>query len=394
MKITGIDIYIYKFDQHYRLRGVEEAPGRLPGTDYFFEPYWRQAYSRKVEACLIKISVDSGIVGWGEAQAPLLPETAASIVHNLVGPFLLGKNPLAREWIYDQLYHLMNVRGHGSGFMLDAVAGVDIALWDIAGKHYGAPLYELLGGPFETRLPAYVSGLRQPTLEEQCSAAREYVDQGYDGIKLFLGHGLEEDIETARAIRRAAGPTTRLLSDLLWRYRVDEALRLGRVLDQEAFAWLEAPLAPEDLAGHTRLVQALDVPVAVGEALRTAYEFMPWFENQAVEIAQPDVVRTGLTGARKIAALAEAHRLPVAPHVGVCSGIGMAATWQFAAAIPNFLIQEFQLELTRNANLILKTPLKAEEGRLLVSSIPGLGVEVDERAILDHSTDHWRIEAE
>ena len=160
MKITQVDIYIYKLDQHYRLRGVDETPGLLPGTDYFVEPFWRQTYSQKVESCLVKITTSDGISGWGEAQSPLLPETAGTIIQKLVGPFLLGKNPLRREWIYDQLYHLNNVRGHGSGFMMDAIAAVDIALWDIAGKHFQSPVCELMGGPFTHTLKAYISGLR------------------------------------------------------------------------------------------------------------------------------------------------------------------------------------------------------------------------------------------
>jgi L-alanine-DL-glutamate epimerase-like enolase superfamily enzyme len=360
----------------------------LPGTDYFFEPHWRQAYSQKVEACLLKLTTDNGLVGWGEAQAPILPETAASIIKNLVGPFLLGKDPLRRAWIYDQLYHINNIRGHGSGFMLDAIAAADIALWDLAGKHYNAPICELMGGPFTNELTAYISGLRQPTLEEQCQAARQYMAEGYAGIKLFPGENIEN---TIREVRKAAGPDARLYCDLLWRCRLDEALRLGRLLDAEKYEFFEAPLPPEDIAGHRRLVQSLDTPIAIGETLRTAYEFQSWFDNGALGVAQPDVVRAGLTAALKISALAEARRIPVAPHVGVCTGIGMAATWQLAAAVPNFLIQEFQLELAIRANTILKTPLEWHGGKLIVPTRPGIGVEIDEDALSDVIVEQWTV---
>ena len=391
MKITQVDIYIYKLDQHYQLRGVKETPGLLPGTDYFFEPHWRQAYSRKVESCLIKLTTDTGLIGWGEAQAPLLPATAGSILKNLIGPFLLGQNPLRRSWIYDQLYHVNNIRGHGTGFMLDAIAATDTALWDLAGRHYNAPICELAGGPFTTELTAYVSGLRQPTLEEQCKAASHYMDEGYAGIKLFPGDNIEQ---TVREVRKAAGPDARLFCDLLWQCRTEEALRLGRVLDTEGYEFLEAPIQPEDTEGHQKLVQALDIPIAIGEALRTAYEFQTWFDNRALEVAQPDVVRMGLTSAFKVSALAEARRVPVAPHVGVCTGIGMAATWQYAAAIPNFHIQEFQLELTQRANTILTTPLETQNGKLLVPQRPGIGVDIDEKALAEVTADHWTIKNE
>lgn len=393
MKISRIDIHVYKYDQHYRLRGPEETPGRLPGTDYFFEPHWRQAYSRQIESCLLKITTDSGLSGWGEAQAPLLPGTTGTVVRDLFGPFLLGENPLSREVIYDRLYHMNNVRGHGGGFVVDAMAGIDMALWDIAGKHFGAPVCELLGGPFTGTLKAYVSGLRQPTVEAQLQAALAFKEQGFGGIKLFLGQGLRADTDTVRRVRDHVGADFSLFGDALWRYQVGDALRLGRVLEALGFQWLEAPLAPEDLAGHRELALALDLPIAVGEALRTNYEFLPWLETpRALDVVQPDVLRTGITGACKIAAAAEARRLPVAPHVGMCTGIGIAATWQFAAAIPSFLIQEFQLELTQNANRHLRTPLETKDGRLLVPSLPGLGIEVDEESIRQSTTSHWTVE--
>jgi len=300
----------------------------------------------------------------------------------------LGKDPLRRTWIYDQLYHINNIRGHGTGFMLDAIAAADIALWDLAGKHYNAPVCELMGGPFTHELTAYISGLRQPTLKEQCQAASQYMAEGYAGIKLFPGDNIEN---TIREVRKAAGPQARLYCDLLWRCRLDEALRLGRVLDAEGYEFFEAPLPPEDIAGHQKLVQALDIPIAIGEPLRTVYEFQSWFDHAALGVAQPDVVRTGLTSALKISALAEARRIPVAPHVGVCTGIGMAATWQLAAAVPNFLIQEFQFELAKRANTILKTPLEWKNGKLIVPMRPGIGVEINENALTNVIAEQWTI---
>jgi len=388
MKIKKVEIIIYKLDQHYQVRGSDETPGLLPGTDYFFEPYWRQAYSRKVESCVVKITTDTGISGWGEAQSPILPESPASIIQHLVGPYLLGKDPTQRARIADELYHINNIRGHESGFTVDALAAVDTALWDITGKHYGVPIYELLGGPIRTELPAYVSGLRQPTLDAQAEAARGYIDEGFAGIKLFLGHGLASDRATVERIRESVDADTRLFADVLWRYRVDESMRLGRLLDRLDYEFFEAPLAPEDLAGHRQLVQSLDLSIAVGEALRTPWEFAPWIaEPRALGVAQPDVVRCGITNAVKISHLCEAHRIPIAPHVGVCTGVGMAATWQYAAAIPNFLIQEYQLQLCERANTILSTPLKARDGKLIVPNLPGIGVEVNEEALAE-VTDH------
>lgn len=390
LQIRSVEIFVYKDDQHYRLSGTADTPGLIPGTDYFRPPTWRQSYSRRVESCLIKISTDNGITGWGEAQSPLLPETPASIIRHLLGPYLLGQNPLERVRIVDDAYHLNNVRGHGTGFMVDAISGIDLALWDIAGKHYGASVCELLGGPVRRRLPTYVSGLRQPTLEEQCTAARRYVDEGFAGIKLFLGYGVAEDTEVIRSVRKAV-PGARLFCDLLWRYSVGEAIRIARVLESEGYEWLEAPVSHENMDGHRRLVNAVDIPIAAGEALRTPHEFQAWFESGAIEVAQPDVGRTGLTSGMKIAGMAESRSIPVAPHVGVCSGIAMAATLQFAAAIPNLSIQENQLELLHRTNRILDPPLAVEDGELLVPDGAGLGVVVDEDMVRGTSSDHFEV---
>ncbi|HCP99957.1 MAG TPA: mandelate racemase/muconate lactonizing enzyme family protein, partial [Candidatus Latescibacteria bacterium] len=157
------------------------------------------------------------------------------------------------------------------------------------------------------------------------------------------------------------------------------------------YSWLEAPTAPEDLAGHKKIGEALDVPIAIGEPLRTVYEFLPWFEQRLLGIAQPDVMRTGLTAAKKIAAMAEAFRVPVAPHVGMCTGIGMAATLQFAAAIPNFLIQEYQLNLMTGANRTLSKPIEVKDGMVIPPSGPGLGVDIEFSAIEECTTAYWSI---
>ena len=392
MYIEKIDIYIYKHDHHYMLRGLEDTPNKIPGTDYFFEPHWRQSYSQLSEACLVKLTTDTGIEGWGEAQAPLMPEMAGTLIHKLFGPYIKGQNPLERERLYDAMYHINNIRGHGSGYTLDAIAAIDIALWDIAGKSYGIPVFELMGGPCNgIALDAYVSGLRQPTLEEKCEAARQFVQEGFQAIKLFLGDDFPTDIHILRSIRKAVGPDVMLFCDLLWRYRVDEVIRIGRVLDELKYSWLEAPTAPEDLAGHKLIRDALDVPIAIGEPLRTTFEFLPWFEQRLLKIAQPDVMRTGLTAAKKIGALAEAFRIPIAPHVGMCTGIGMAATLQFAAAIPNFLIQEYQLNLMTGANRTLTRPIEVKDGKVIVPSGPGLGVEIETSTIEASTTAHWSV---
>ena len=171
----------------------------------------------------------------------------------------------------------------------------------------------------------------------------------------------------------------------------DGALRIGLALDEINGSFLEAPLGYEDLEGHRDLGTRIQIRVAGGENLRSVQQFMPWLQTRALRIAQPDVVRCGVTAVRRIAGFAQALNVPVALHIGVCTGIGMAATWQVAASLPNFLVQEHQFDLFETANRFLEKPLVAERGQLVVPAGPGLGVRVRENEVLRHAVEHWTV---
>lgn len=385
MKIGRVEAFVLKLDKHYQIRGHQETPNRIPETDYYFEPEHRHVYSRKLETCLVKITSDTELVGWGEANAPITPETPASIITNLLGPALLGKDPRAVEHHYETLTHMMHVRGHGTGFMIDAIAAIDTALWDLKGQEARVPIHELLGSAQRKMLPAYVSGLRAPTLETRCKAAQQCQEEGFHGIKVFLGSTLTEDIQEIEALRKAVGPEYPIYVDALWKYSLPEAMQLGRSLDEHSVAWLEAPLGPFDLSGHTQLAAAIDTRIAVGEGMRSVAEFQPWFEAGALDVAQPDVTRCGITEAKRIAALAAEFGRPVAYHLGVGTAVGMAATWHLAATTPNLEVQEYQHQLAETANQILMSPLSVVQGELVVPSENGLGIQVRETSSFSRS---------
>lgn len=391
MIVEQADIYVVKVRKHYRVGGHEDAPNRLPGTDYYFEPQWRQAYSRITESCLIRLTASNGIAGWGEAQAPLLPETPASILVRLLAPMVIGTPALACESAYERLYHAMLVRGHNASYQLDAIGAIDTALHDIRGQKWNAPVCELLGGPFRERLPAYLSGLRRPTREQRLDLAKQTVGNGLVGVKLFLGQPDSDSLDELRAVRSAIGPDAMLAVDCIHGADWDGAMRVGQVLDDLNASFLEAPLGIEDLDGHRELGSRIRTRIAGGENLRSVHQYMPWLQSRALRVAQPDVVRCGVTAARRIAALAHAFHLPAALHVGVCTGVGMAATWQVAASLPNFLVQEHQLDLFETANQFLSTRLTTESGQLVVPAGAGLGVRISEEAVLRHAVEHWTV---
>lgn len=391
-KVQRIDVFPLRIPHHYKVGGHTEAPGRLPGTDYYIEPQWVHAYSSVTESCLVKITADDGSFGWGEVQAPLTPQTPCTLITTLLGPALLGQDALATTVLYDRLYHLMLARGHVGSFLIDAVAGLDTALWDLKARKYGVPLYELLGGPFRLKMPAYVSGLRVKTLDDRVAAAKNFMNQGYAGVKIFTGasgRALETEL---RALRDAVGPEAFFALDAICRLDVSKAVATGRVLDDIGASYFEAPLNAEDVEGHAALARAISTPVAVGETLRTSRQFEPWLTGRALAIAQPDIMRTGITGTLRIAAIADAHHVPVSLHTGVCTGVGMAATWQVAAALPGDLPQEHQHDLFTAVGRVLKTPLQQEDAQLVVPSRPGIGVEVDEQAVQGFATAHWVVD--
>jgi galactonate dehydratase len=276
------------------------------------------------------------------------------------------------------MYETMRVRGHWTSYHVDAIAGLDTALWDLRGKASGLSVSEVLGGRYRETLPCYVSGLRRKSADERIAEARDYRARGIAGIKLFLGYGLRSDTAEVEALRDAVGPEMRLMADGLWRCDFSEAVKFGRVCERLDVDFFEAPLAPEDIQGHARLARELDVAIAVGEPLRTRFQFMDWLLADALDICQPDVMRNGITESYKIAAVAEAMNKPVAFHTGCVTAIGMAATFHLAAACPNFYIQEFQPVMFETFNPWLIEPLSFRNGEIVVPVGPGLGIEIDE----------------
>ncbi|WP_028923331.1 mandelate racemase/muconate lactonizing enzyme family protein [Pseudonocardia acaciae] len=341
---------------------------------------WRSLYSARYETMLVRVTTEDGVSGWGEALAPVGPEVPAAIVDRLLAGWLVGRDPRGVRPLWHGLRDLMRERGHLVGHQADALAAVDIALWDLNGRLAGLPVAALLGGAFRTRVPAYVSGLPAPGDDARAALARSWASKGATAVKLHLGHGVDADLATVDAVREAA-PGLAVAVDAHWAYRLDQALRLGRELSARHCLFLEAPLAPEDLAGHAELAGRIETPVAVGEALRNRFEFAEWLRVRAMRVAQPDVARTGITEALAVAELAGAHHVPVAPHHSVGLGVSLAAGIHLAAAVEDCPFLEFQPDTIDVAQRILRTPLDAGPAGFGLPDGPGLGIEVDRELV-------------
>lgn len=375
MQITAVDTFVLTIDA-----GESYQQAAAGSTGYTVSPPWRSLYSPRFESLLVRVEAADGTVGWGECLAPVGPEIPAAIVNRLLAPTLIGQDANTPRPTWTALRNLMRERGHLVGHQADALAAVDIALWDLAGRLAGRSVCDLVGGAFRRTLPTYLSGLPGSSDAERAALAREWADRGVRTVKLHLGHGVTSDLATVDAIR-AAAPELRIALDAHWVYGLHDALALAHGLAERGVWFLEAPLEVEDLTGHSELAARSPLPIAVGEALRNRYEFSQWLDARAMALAQPDVGRTGVTEALAIAEVAAARHVPVAPHHSTGLGVVLAAGLQVAAAVEQLAIFEYQATSTEVGAQILRNPITMTASTFTCPDGPGLGVDVDEDAV-------------
>ena len=361
------------------------------------EPFaFSQGWVRQRSATLVEVITDAGISGWGEAFAQGLepPEIAATVIDKALRPLLMGADPLDIEVLWHRMYHATRDYGR-KGSVVSGISAIDIALWDIAGKHYQVPIHRLLGGAFRTKVQPYATGFYrikgQGEAKRLAEEAIRHFEAGFSLMKVKLGYGVDDDIACMKEIGRAIqGRPITLMVDTNHAYGRGEALRLGRALEEHDLRWYEEPVAPEDLAGYAEMRAKLSMPIAGGENEHTLYGFRALLGAGAVDVAQPDLGSCGgITAARHIAAIAQSHGVQVNPHVWG-SAIAQAASLQFLAALPvahhSLFAQEPILEFDRSSHpfrmQLIARPIEQVSGWVEIPSGPGLGVEVD-RAVLE-----------
>ncbi|MGH2405540.1 MAG: mandelate racemase/muconate lactonizing enzyme family protein [bacterium] len=365
-----------------RARGKTKAPVVDPqrAADLTLWRY-RAVYSSHIETTLVRITTDDGLVGYGESHAPVAPGVVVSIINELLTPLLIGENPLAIDRLWEKMYASMRIRGHHTGFMSEAMAGIDIALWDIAGKAAGLPIHLLMGGGYHDKVRLYQSHL--PVLEpaEMAAIAKHHAEEGFHGIKISGGAGADVDIRNVERIREAVGGNVALMLDAAGVYDPPTAVKIGRALERNDVLFFEDPLPCEDYAGFAELCRTLDVAVAMGETETTRYQFNRRLTMGGVDVVLPDICRAnGLTECRRIAMLADIYNVKLCPHNSVCSAVHHAASLQLCAAIPNFLLYEFWSGYNPILDIVT-APLAPDHGYLHVPNGPGLGIEIDEEKL-------------
>ena len=351
--------------------------------------YSRAWYDTRT-AMLVEIETDEGLTGWGECYGPA--RMTAAVVQG-VAPWLIGEDPQRTDMLWQMIY--ARLRDHGQkGVVIQGLSGIDIALWDIKGKHFGVPVHQLLGGALRHEVQAYATGLyRRKTgdpLHYLAEEAASYVADGFKAVKLKVGFGIAEDAAVTRVVREAIGPDIALMVDANHAFDATAAIRLGRLIEPHDIGWFEEPVPPEDVAGYRAVKAALSIPIAGGECEFTRFGFRELFVARALDIAQPDTCAAGgLSECRKIADMAEAFGIRYNPHVWG-TGIAIAASLQLLAVLPphtppSLAPLEPLLEFDRTEHpirqAILTRPIEHKAGVVRVPDGPGLGIEVDRKAL-------------
>lgn len=347
---------------------------------------------------LIKVETDEGIYGWGEAYS-VGPDLAVKPIVEYIATWLIGEDPRRIEYLMMKTHQQFRFPPGGTG--LAAISGIEHALWDISGKAAGLPVYMLLGGHVRDRVRVYHS-IGGETAEAAAEAAQRLHEQwGFTAFKLSPYRLDPDAARWGRVCAAAAGyfETLRECTPAEWEFAFDphakifepiRALQLANALAPFDPFFYEEPLRPEHIPAWARLRRQMQVPLATGECLYTRFEFLDLIAAQGADIIQPDVcICGGLLEMRKIAAIAEAHYLTVAPH-NPMGPVATAVNVHFAAAAHNFKILEYIDPTGKEWEGWVDDPYLPKEGYLELRDHPGLGIEVDEEVVAASRYAHWQ----
>ncbi|HEX3881562.1 MAG TPA: mandelate racemase/muconate lactonizing enzyme family protein [Stellaceae bacterium] len=376
---------------------------RTIALSYKCEPPYGSAGGMQARrgALIVEVETDEGIIGIGESG--LGGGATATVIEKDLKPLLVGRDPTMIEGLWQLMF--ARTRQYGRrGVVMNAISGIDIALWDIAGKIAKMPVYKLLGASRD-RVEAYASGgfyQEGKGVDGVAGEAESYRSRGFRGMKMKIGRNpstgshlrhlanmaevceVEPEVDIARvaAVRKALGPQAKLMVDVNCAWSPDFAIRMGRELDPYNLYWIEEPVATDDIDGSARVADALTTPIAGYETETGLYGFRELVTRGAVDIVQLDVAWSGgFSEGKRIAAFAQAHHRMVAPHA-FAGAVLLIASLHYAAAIPNALALEWDQNPNGLRDELLKEGLKLEsDGTVKLPERPGLGIELDRDAV-------------
>lgn len=341
----------------------------------------------KRDALIVKVTTESGLVGWGESHHGRAPGAIAQLINTTLRQLVVGMEASDVVGVWARIYS-RQLTSHGMGQACAlAMSGLDQALWDIRGKAVGWPLYKLLGGSARP-VPAYAGGISlgfQPP-DELVEEARALREQGYRAVKLRFGDSAARDIERLAAMRKAFGSELTIMVDANTGYTLADVRAVMPAMEALGVTWLEEPFPPHDYRSYRQAAAMGKVPLAAGENHFTRFEFNRLIEEGSVQIVQPDLSKAGgITEVLRIAAMASAEKLPVHPHT-LASGLNMAASIHLLCAIdnPGYFEADVARENLFRDQLTSRPDLLDADGCVRPPEGPGLGIEVDEAFLAAH----------
>ena len=336
-----------------------------------------------VSICLVEVRTDAGITGVGEALARFSPKAYADLIETSLKPRLVGRNPTAIAALWQEMRRALS--GRSGGMLFEAIAGVDIALWDILGKAANMPIHRLLGGMGRTEVPVYAASVNWGTDAAMEAELERYLEAGFPRIKVKVANPVPDACRRIELLRRRAGDAVDLCVDANWAYTLEEAIEVGRALSANRYFWFEEPLRPEDEDGYVELRKRCETPLAAGESNYTLDQAMRLVQSRTLSFLQPDVARAGgISETRRMAEFAAAHDVRYAPHVGMSGIICETASIHLAAAMPNVKAMECETDASPFKCWITgaKPGIERQKnGMFAVPTGPGLGIEVDWDAV-------------
>lgn len=340
----------------------------------------------------VKIETDGGLHGWGECYTQLDRDRAIEMHIQELARYITGRSPFdIKQFLFSAYTDFAGKRGSMEFFC--AVSGIEQALWDIAGKVTGQPVFNLLGGAVHPRIRVYANGWASAgSPDKVAEAAKTVVDKGFTALKFdpfpgpwraFIDRKQEDEaVEKVRAVREAVGPDVDILVEVHRRLAPMHAVRVAQAMEPYAPFWFEEPVSARDLDALAEVRRDIALPVVTGEELYTKNEFRDVFEKRAADILNPDVCNCGgILELREIGAMAEAYHVAMAPHNYNSTTIGLAATLHAAVGMANFIITEYFVNFEEVGQEIAQETFTVEDSFITLPNKPGLGIDLDEEAL-------------
>ncbi|WP_066456747.1 mandelate racemase/muconate lactonizing enzyme family protein [Anaerotruncus rubiinfantis] len=389
MKIQQINVYPLNATWVKYYGGEDKVP------EFLFRPSSNFAYNpRKGQhTTLVEIISEDGVKGYGECFG--IPDAvySANYVKDIMAPILLGREASNIVQLWNIMMHVAAGIGNSSGPMMEAISGIDTALWDLKGKSLGVPVYDLLGGKLQEKIYCYSTPISHfKTVEETRAKTKELLDMGFTAVKLKVGRGIDTDLRHVAAVRDEAGPDVKLLLDNNCGYegKVWQAIDFAKQAEAYGIYWFEEPVSPENLDAYKLIKSHINLPMATGENNFTFSSFKRLIDSGTIDIIMPNLGRAGgISGVHQINNYAQARGVQLSPH-GVGSGVSILAALHLMTPFQNALLFEYNQLLNPLRHGIMHNKIPYSQSYIQLNSDPGLGVQINWETVDKYLDDQWK----